>query len=89
MYSGRSSSASPPRTILAESASLVPEDHIPKDWSANCAFAEEPLDSYRRRSIPSLEELQPRSEAGSKGLGNRIRDSCAVHERQWVRHSGH
>ena len=43
MYSGRSSSTSPPRSILAESASLVPEDHNPTCCSAGRAFAENHL----------------------------------------------
>jgi hypothetical protein len=78
MYSGRSSSTSPPGTILAESASLVPEDHIPKCCLAAWAVAEGSLYRYHRRSSPSLEELLHPSEAGSKGLGNRLRGSCAI-----------
>ena len=78
IYSGRSSSTSPPGTILAESASLVPEDHIPTRWLASWAVAEELLHRYHRRSSPSFEELLPPSEAGSKGLGNRLRGSCAI-----------
>jgi hypothetical protein len=35
MYSGRSLSMGPLETILAESSSLVPEDHIPRRCSAD------------------------------------------------------
>lgn len=69
---------SPPEIILAESASLVPKDHIPKCCSATCAVTKEALYHYHRRSSPLLEGLLLPSEAYSKGLGNRHHDSCAI-----------
>lgn len=69
---------SPPEIILEESASLVPEDHIPKSYSATCAVTKEALYHYHHRSSPLLEGLSLPSEAGSKGLGNRHHGSCAI-----------
>ena len=89
MYSGRSSSTSPPETTLAESASLVPEDHIPNYCLAAWVVTEESLYHYRRRSSPSLGELLPRPEAGSRELGNRLRGSCAMDAYSWIMHSNH
>ena len=69
---------SPPEIYLAESAILVPEDHIPKCCSATCAVTKEALHHYHRRSSPFLEGLLLPSEAGSKGLGNRHHGSCTI-----------
>jgi len=56
MYSGRSSSVSVLWSILAESASRVPEDHIPRCHSVVWVVTS-CLGLYHLRSSPSLEEL--------------------------------
>lgn len=75
----------PLEMTLAESKSLVPEDHIPRCCSA-VVSVESTLGRYHPRSNPSPEELSPRLAAGSKGLGNRAHGSCAEYTRQRARH---
>jgi hypothetical protein len=67
MYSGRSSSMGPLPTILAESANLVPEDHIPMCnsayWTAHIDhfIITIPIVALRLKGYDLLPKLAPES----------------------------